>query len=103
MMGIISSVGEIKQKSNGKEGMYINIAINSKEGESSFYPLYLDGKILDTFREKGLKKGDLISFVGKAESFKRESGTTIHFRPFELEKIEKNKEKNTSETREMEV
>ena len=69
--GNISSIGEIKQKSNGKDFMYINIAQNSKDGKASFYPLYLDGTMLEKFNEKGLKVGDRIVTIGKLESYQR--------------------------------
>ena len=53
--GNISSIGEIKQKSNGNNFMFINIAQNSKDGKASFYPIYLDGVMLEKFLQQNLK------------------------------------------------
>ena len=44
--GNIASMSEVKEKSNGKNFMYMNIAQNSRDGRASFYPIYLDGNIL---------------------------------------------------------
>lgn len=86
--GNISSIGEIKQKSNGKEFMYINIAQNSKDGKASFYPIYLDGVMLDKFKNEELKVGDRITTVGKLESYQKDSKQTLQIRPFEVKKVE---------------
>lgn len=92
MTGNIASIGEKKQKSNGKDGMYVTIARNSTDGKGSFYPVYLDGVMLEKFENENFKVGDLMAISGKVESFKKESGNTIHFRPFSLDKIEKKKD-----------
>ena len=69
--GNISSIGEIKQKSNGKEFMYINIAQNSK---------------------------DRITTVGKLESYQKDSKQTLQIRPFEVQKVEIQHTKETTQT-----
>lgn len=96
--GNISSIGEIKQKSNGKDFMYINIAQNSKDGKASFYPLYLDGTMLEKFNEKGLKVGDRIVTIGKLESYQKDSKQAIQIRPFEINKVEKEIKKENEQT-----
>lgn len=98
MAGNISSIGEIKTKSNGNEFMYINIAQNSKDGKSSFYPIYLDGIILEKFKKNGYKIGDRITAVGKLESYQKDSKQTLQIRPFEVEKVEYEKTKDNSQT-----
>lgn len=85
--GNISSIGEIKTKSNGNEFMYINIAQNSKDGKASFYPVYLDGVMLETFKKDGYKVGDRITTIGKLESYQKDSKQTLQIRPFEVEKV----------------
>ena len=35
--GNIASMSEVKEKSNGKNFMYMNIAQNSRDGRASFY------------------------------------------------------------------
>lgn len=100
--GNISSIGEIKQKSNGKEFMYVNIAQNSRDGKASFYPLYLDGVMLDKFKNEELKVGDRITTIGKLESYQKDSKQTLQIRPFEVEKVvfERTKEHNQTISKE---
>ena len=62
--GNISSIGEIKQKSNGKDFLYINVAQNSRDGKPSYYPVYLDGTMLEDFQKQDLKLGDRITAIG---------------------------------------
>lgn len=96
--GNISSIGEIKTKSNGNEFMYINIAQNSKDGKVSFYPLYLDGIMLEKFKENSYEVGNRITAVGKLESYQKDSKQTLQIKPFELEKVEYEKMKSNSQT-----
>ena len=96
--GNISSIGEVKQKSNGNNFMYINIAQNSKDGRASFYPLYLDGVMLEEFNKKNLQIGDRISAVGKLESYQKDSKQAIQIRPFEINKVEKQIKKEYNQT-----
>lgn len=96
--GNISSIGEIKQKSNGNEFMYINIAQNSRDGKASYYPMYLDGVMLEEFKKKDLKIGDRITTVGKLESYQKDSKQTLQIRPFEVEKVEYENTKDNSQT-----
>ncbi len=98
MTGNISSIGEIKTKSNGNEFMYINIAQNSKDGKASFYPVYLDGVMLDKFKNGDYKVGDRITAVGKLESYQKDSKQTLQIRPFEVEKVEYENTKDNSQT-----
>ena len=95
--GNISSMSEIKTKSNGKEYMYINIAQNSKDGKASFYPIYLDGVMLDKFKEQNLQVGNRITAVGKLESYQKDSKQTLQIRPFDFEKVEFEKAKETTQ------
>jgi len=96
IIGNISSKSDVKQKSNGKEYMYINIAQNSKDGKVSYYPVYLDGKMLEEFRDKDLKVGDRIYITGKLESYSKDGKISLQIRPFEMEKIEyEKKQENT--------
>lgn len=97
--GNISSISDIKKKSNGNDYMYINIAQNTKNGESSFYPLYLDGVILDKFNQLDLKIGDRINAVGKLDSFNKNSKNVMQIKPFELKKIEKKQVKQENQER----
>lgn len=101
--GNISSIGEIKKKSNGREYMYVNIAQNYKDREeASFYPLYLDGKMLGEFYDKELKIGNRIAVIGKLESYSNNGKTTMQIRPFEIEKVvyEKKEEVTKSNSQE---
>lgn len=98
MTGNVSSIGEIKTKSNGNEFMYINIAQNSKDGKASFYPVYLDGVMLEKFKNDGYKVGDRITAVGKLESYQKDSKQTLQIRPFEVEKVEYENTKDNSQT-----
>ena len=96
--GNISSISEIKTKTNGKEYMYINIAQNSKDGKASFYPIYLDGAILEEFKDKGLKVGNRITAIGKLESYQKDSKQTLQIRPFKVQKVEIQHTKETTQT-----
>lgn len=95
--GNISSIGEIKQKSNGNEFMYINIAQNSRDGKASYYPMYLDGVMLEEFKKKDLNVGDRITTLGKLESYQKDSKQTLQIRPFEINKVEKELNKETTQ------
>ena len=97
--GNISSIGELKEKSNGKQFMYINVAQNTKDGKPLYHPVYLDGVMLDDFNEKGFKVGDRINVVGMLEPYKstKDNKTSIHIRPFTLHKIEREKNKERSQ------
>ena len=96
--GNISSINEIKQKSNGKDFMYINVAQNSKDGKASYYPVYLDGVMLEEFQKEGLKLGDRITAVGKLESYQKDSKQTLQIRPFNIKRAEIEKTKETTQT-----
>lgn len=99
--GNISSISDIRTKANGKQYMYINIAQNSRDGKASFYPIYLDGVMLEKFKEQDLKVGNRITTTGKLESYQKDSKQTLQIRPFDLQKVEfeKNKETNQSYTK----
>lgn len=96
MIGNISSIGDTKKKTNGKEYRYINIAQNSKDGTASYYPLILEGQMLEEFNNKNLQVGDRINVVGKIESYQKDSKQTLQIKPFQLNKVERNLEKNNS-------
>lgn len=95
--GNISSINEIKQKSNGKDFLYINVAQNSKDGKASYYPIYLDGVMLEEFQKEGLKLGDRITAVGKLESYQKDSKQTLQIRPFNIKRAEIEKAKETTQ------
>lgn len=96
--GNISSIGEIKQKSNGKDFLYINVAQNSRDGKPSYYPVYLDGVMLENFQKEGLKLGDRITAIGKLESYQKDSKQTLQIRPFNVKRAEIEKAKETTQS-----
>ena len=81
MTGNISSIVEIKTKSNVNEFMYNKIA-----------------QILEKFKKNGYKIGDRSTAVGKLESYQKDSKQTLQIRPFEVEKVEYEKTKDNSQT-----
>lgn len=87
--GNIASMSEVKEKSNGKNFMYMNIAQNSRDGRASFYPIYLDGNILENVLKEDLQVGNKITVVGKLDSYQKDGKQTLQNRPFEIQKIEK--------------
>lgn len=86
--GNISSISDIRTKSNGKQFLYISVAQNSRDGKASFYPIYLDGVMLEKFQKEGLKVGDRINAIGRMDSFQKDSKQTLQIRPFEINKVE---------------
>lgn len=88
LTGVISSMSEVKKKSNGKDYLYINIVQNDKNGKASYYPLYLDGTSLENFYKEEYKIGDRVCVLGKLDSYQKDSKTTVHVRPFEFSKVE---------------
>jgi len=96
MEGRIASVSEKRQKTNGKDYMYVNVVQNTgRYGKPSYFPLYLDGKILEEYEEKGFKVGDKIEFGGKLESYQKDSKQTMHIKPFEISHSKLEKQKDT--------
>lgn len=99
LTGNISSIGGVKLKSNGKEFMYFDVAQNSKDSkDASYFPVYLDGKMLEEFREKELKVGDRIALIGKMESYLKNGKTTLQVRPFEIYKVEYEKKQEVTKS-----
>lgn len=102
--GNIASISDEMQKKNGKSFMYVNIAQNSGYGKASFYPLYLDGEILEEFKKNNFKVGDRIKTVGKLESYQRDSKQTLHIKPFEISNAKLEKRQDTvKENQEIEM
>lgn len=91
LIGNISSIGDIKTKSNGKEYRYINIAQNdSFDDKGKFYPVFLEGETLDMNRD--LKVGQRIYVSGKLESYVNEDKENVlYVKAFEIQELEKNK------------
>lgn len=94
LTGVISSMSELKTKSNGKNYLYINIVQNDRNGKASYYPLYLDGATLENFYKDRYQIGDRVHVLGKLDSYQKDSKTTVHVRPFEFIKVEKEKTKD---------
>lgn len=102
--GNIASISDKMQKKNGKDFMYVNVAQNSAYGKPSFYPLYLDGEILEEFEKENFKVGDRIKTVGKLESYQKDSKQTLHIKPFEISNAKLERRKNTvKENQEIEM
>ncbi|MDO5568749.1 MAG: single-stranded DNA-binding protein [bacterium] len=100
LIGNISSIGDIKTKSNGKEYRYINIAQNdSFNDKGKFYPIFLEGETLDM--NKDLTVGQRIYVSGKLESYVNEDKENVlYVKAFEIEELEKTKTQDQTEEQE---
>lgn len=90
--GIISSIGEIRKNVNNKEFMYFDIS-QSNNNRPSYFTIYLEGDMLEEFKQKDFKKSDRIDISGKLETYNKDGKNRFHIRPDKMTKLEKQKVK----------